>query len=136
MSHPSWRDSIVLPEISSGGRSLHVFETHSTLAPWIDATGDSSTTTAAFSGWVTSEHGTVTFESSHSGVDALKRALGCYIITRLPENGLDEALESLQGIWGFHAPPTVVGLPRLMARTIQGRLGTSSERLPLEIDGR
>ena len=134
MSQTSWLSSTVQPETSSGGQLVTDFETHSTPALSVEETVALDGTYATFQGLVMSQHGTVAFSASDTGINALKRAMGCLILTHLPPQGLDEALQSLHEVWTCYAPRPMVSLPRRLAHTVQGRLGPSTERGPLILE--
>lgn len=72
-----------------------------------------------------------------SGEDAttLKRALGCLMILRMPEGGLNEALASLRDMLEFYVEvPQLTPPPKRPVRQLTGRAGMAGKRPDLVID--
>ena len=134
MSKTSLFDSTASPETSFGGQLLSDSETLSSLIPWVDDDEDAADTWLSFHADVTSPRGAISFGSQVEGLEALKRAIALFVISRLPENGLDEALASLRDIWDSRVPSEMTSLPREITQTVQGRIRSVSERAFLDIE--
>jgi len=92
---------------------------------------------ADFHGEVTSSRYSFAFDSHGEGLGAVKRTLGCLMLTNLPEAGLNEALDSLKDIWTYHiqypALPAIGSL--LQTRFTTGTVTRRVDRPPLYLPG-
>lgn len=84
---------------------------------------------------MTSAGYTLSFDTAAQGLSAVKRTLGCLILTALPETGVDEALQSLQDIWVYHsqyapAPALPLHTPPQVGSAFVAR---QTERPPLSL---
>lgn len=78
----------------------------------------------------------VSFWIEHEGDDAVKRYLGCVIISAMPEDGVNEALQSLLDIFAFNTqrlqlPPS----QEIVEYRAQGKVVGKSARPDLQIEG-
>ncbi len=95
---------------------------------------DAFTQLAVFRTTVTDSDRELTFAIERGGVDTIKRYLGCAIMFALPDEGVDEAFESLKSVWENNCD--LLGLPparNMVARRRSGKIVGSSVRPELEI---
>ena len=76
---------------------------------------------------------TEAFYSHHRGKTATQRAAACYLITQIPDTGLEDTLETLQEIYDFYSDFPVLESATKTATmsTARGRIATSGVREPL-----
>lgn len=93
--------------------------------------------TASFHAQVTSAGNTMEFGINGGGIQAIKRALGCAILTALPDSGIDEALQSLQDMWIYYNDENSFPLisRRETVSTTSGIVTHEVARLPLLFSG-
>ena len=89
---------------------------------------------AVFRGTVNSAGQEFTFWFERGGEHNLKRVIGCAILAALPDEGVEEALNSLRGVFQFHYENLfLLTPPKAMPRRLLGTIVTTSERPDLVI---
>ena len=101
MSLQCWIHSIDSPDTCSGGLLLNDLQ-----LPWSHNPSNEPLFTeqpilAAFCGTVKSAGERFWLSATGDGKSALKRIIGCALIAHLPDEAMDEALESLRDIFDF-----------------------------------
>src|SRR6266849_3669360 len=83
----------------SGGQFRTNFKTHWGLNHWLDDAGNSW---LAISGTATSSDTDLLVWIRQGGEDSLKRALGCLLLSWMPDEAIDEAVAGLKDVLEFH----------------------------------
>jgi hypothetical protein len=89
---------------------------------------------ADLSGIVTTPSKRLYFQTRANGADAVMRVVGCMLVSMMPQEGLQEALADLQGVFEFYSPgptPQIKGMtigPPVAGRPIAVVGGTASPR--------
>ena len=128
-----WPSSTNLPDTSSDG--LLLTNLKKLLAQWRLANeADPSRASLILLGATVNSAGQeVSLLWTEEGENATKRWIGCAMMCRMPDEGVDEALVSLRDIWEFHET-THRMLPRpVETRRYVGRIVGTSQRPDLVI---
>ena len=134
MSLTFWPFSIDSAGTSSGGLSRQDFIKPSSQYPSNEKGSLGALEHAVFYGTVNSAGHQLSLEMKGDGQYALKRWLGCVILAMIPEDALNEALESLKDIMEFYAYTPHHTLPSLgITRYTTGRIVSKSQRSDLVI---
>lgn len=134
MSLTSWPFSIDSAGTSSGGLSRQGFTKLLTRSPLNEQVNLDMLEHAVFYGTVNSAGHQFSFEMKGAGQNVLKRWLGCVMLAMIPEDALNEALESLKDIMEFHtyAMHDMIPSSRITRHTT-GTIVSTSQRPDLVI---
>lgn len=113
MSSKYWTPSTVLSETSSGGLFQEHSETH--LVPWsLNPTQDPGEAGRTYIYGTANSFGQeLSFRFEGTGGLALRRLVGCVILSALPDEDVDEALRSLKDIVEFRLVDSAPSIRRL-----------------------
>lgn len=83
---------------------------------------------ARFNATVNSPGEQISFWLDADDETALKKFVGCLIISAMPEEGLNEALTSLKDVWDFHIYTPPKALPDRSRQVAAGRVVRTRKR--------
>jgi hypothetical protein len=77
---------------------------------------------------ITSSYGEISFWAERSGIDAVKRLLGCALVMIIPTAGLDEALTSLKDMREYWTSQPGRSVHAALPHFVTATAGAASER--------
>jgi len=85
--------------------------------------------TATFSGEVSVQgEQTTTFSADAQGYKAVVRAVGCFLIASMPDDGLEEAIENLSDVYQYWREQSTLPSPESRTKVLAGVVESKSER--------
>ena len=96
--------------------------------------GDAEDTAITFFSAFAQTHGEYYFVAQSEGEAAVKRLLGCLLVQNMPDEGMDDVLESLADSYEFYWRDQLLRLPEPPERLVSaGVVGSVRERPAFEL---